>query len=106
MQYSYSDFVPSQMYYTFAAAAGCFDGLQTQKSKISVFDCLVAKDTETLQNASYTVSATGKYGQWAFLPVTDRDFVQQLPSQQFLKKQVNGVRLLVGVRNSMSKSTL
>ncbi|KAL2216662.1 putative carboxylesterase [Thermoascus aurantiacus ATCC 26904] len=94
--YSYSDFVPSQMYYTFAAAAGCFDGLQTQKSKMSVFDCLVAKDTATLQNASYTVSATGKYGQWAFLPVTDGDFVQQLPSQQFLKKQVNGARLLVG----------
>ncbi|KAJ9285711.1 hypothetical protein DTO021C3_6678 [Paecilomyces variotii] len=95
MQYRYSDFVPSQMYYTFAAAAGCFDGLQTWKEKISVFDCLVNKDTETLQNASYTVTVGGKYGQWAFLPVTDNDFVQQVPSQQLLNKQVNGERLLI-----------
>lgn len=99
MQYRYSDFVPSQMYYTFAAAAGCFDGLQTWKEKISVFDCLVNKDTETLQNASYTVTVGGKYGQWAFLPVTDNDFVQQVPSQQLLNKQVNGERLLISVRS-------
>ena len=32
----------------------------------------------------------------AFLPVTDGTFVQDLPSQQLLRKQVNGRNLLVG----------
>lgn len=52
----------------------------------------------TLQNASYWVSFSGRYGTWGFLPVTDGTFVQQLPTQQLLKKQVNGVNMLIGVR--------
>ena len=51
----------------------------------------------TLQNASYWVSFSGRYGTWGFLPVTDGTFVQDLPSQQLLKKKVNGLNMLVGV---------
>ena len=36
------------------------------------------------------------YGTWAFLPVTDGTFVQDIPSQQLLRKQVNGRNLLIG----------
>lgn len=51
----------------------------------------------TLQNASAVISGSGRFGTWGFLPVTDGTYVQQLPSQQLLKKQVNGVNALVGV---------
>ena len=100
MQYGYADFVPSQSYYAFASAVGCFGppALPQSNRSASIFQCLVGKDTETLQNASATLSGSSRYGTWAFLPVTDGVIVQQLPSQQLLKKQLNGQRILVGVR--------
>ena len=97
MQYGYADFVPSQSYYAFAQAVGCFDDLAFGNETQTIFQCLVGKDTQTLQNASAYISASGMYGTWGFLPVTDGAFIQQLPSQQLLKKQVNGVRMLSGV---------
>lgn len=99
MQYGYADFVPSQSYYAFASALGCFGPPALPQSNVSasIFQCLVGKDTETLQNASAMISGSSRYGTWAFLPVTDGVFTQQLPSQQLLKKQVNGNRILVGV---------
>ena len=101
MQYGYADFVPSKSYYAFASAVGCFGppALPQSNMSASIFQCLVGKDTETLQSASATISGSSRYGTWAFLPVTDGVFVQQLPSQQLLKKQLNGQRILVGVRN-------
>ena len=98
-QYEYDDFVPSQSYYAFASAAGCFGSpaLPSNNVNNSIFACLVSKDTATLQYASASVSGSSRYGTWAFLPVTDGDFVQQLPSQQLLRKQVNGKSILVGV---------
>lgn len=99
MQYGYADFVPSQSYYAFASAVGCFGppALPQSNRSASIFQCLVGKDTEILQNASATLSGSARHGTWAFLPVTDGVIVQQLPSQQLLKKQVNGQRILVGV---------
>jgi hypothetical protein len=47
------------------------------------------------------VSAGGKYGQWAFLPVTDGKFLQKRPSEQLLAGQVNGLRILSGVSISL-----
>ena len=96
MQYGYADFVPSQSYYAFAQAVGCFDDRAFMGNQ-SIFQCLVGKDTATLQNASSYISASGMYGTWGFLPVTDGTFIQQIPSQQLLNKQVNGVRMLSGV---------
>ena len=98
-QYGYKDFVPSQSYYAFASAAGCFGPPAPPFNNFnkSIFACLVSKDTATLQYASASVSGSSRYGTWAFLPVTDGVFVQQLPSQQLLKKQVNGKSILVGV---------
>lgn len=107
-QYGYKDFVPSQLYYAFASAVGCFGplALPLGNSSSSVFECLVNKDTETLQNASAAISGSSRYGTWAFLPVTDGIFIQQLPSQQLLKKQVNGDSILVGVGHYLYLETL
>ncbi|KAI9692714.1 MAG: hypothetical protein M1820_009419 [Bogoriella megaspora] len=99
MQYGYADWIPSQSYYAFASAAGCFNYLpygSNSSNVTTIFDCLVSKDTQTLQAANYRISASGRFGTWAFLPVTDGAFVQQLPSQQLLRKQLNGIRVLSG----------
>lgn len=98
-QYGYKDFVPSQSYYAFASAVGCFGPPALPQNNISnsIFECLVKKDTATLQNASATVSGSSRYGTWAFLPVTDGVFIRLLPSQQLLNKQTNGNAMLVGV---------
>ncbi|KAL8724491.1 MAG: hypothetical protein Q9166_007925 [cf. Caloplaca sp. 2 TL-2023] len=93
-QFGYADFVPTQSYYAFAAAVGCFNGVAQSNYNNSIFRCLISKDTETLQNASSYVSSSGRFNTGAFLPVTDGSFIQQLPSQQLLMKKVNGRRML------------
>lgn len=95
--------MPSQSYYAFAHAAGCLGGLAQNNFNNSIFKCLVNKDTKTLQEASAHVSASSNYGTWGFRPVTDGVFIQQLPSQQLLKKQVNGRHILSGVYTSIQK---
>jgi hypothetical protein len=94
--------VPSQSYYAFAQAAGCFDGHAEggRATDQSIIKCLVNKDTATLQLASGTVSGSGRYGSWGFLPVIDGKFIQELPSQQYLRKELNGRRILSGVISS------
>jgi carboxylesterase type B len=94
-QYGYKDWVPSQNYYAFANAAGCSITGYSNASN-TIFDCLLSKDTATLQKASVAVTATVTFGTWAFLPVTDGSLVQSVPSSQLLEKRVNGRSLLVG----------
>lgn len=108
MQYNYNDWIPTQAYYAFAEAAGCVTGnaVGSPARNHTIFQCLVEKDTDTLKNASGLVSPSGMFGTWAFLPVTDGVFIQQLPSQQLLKKQVNGLRVLSGVSNFYSQKGL
>ncbi|EXJ80631.1 hypothetical protein A1O3_06915 [Capronia epimyces CBS 606.96] len=96
MQYGYKDWIPSQAYYAFAAQAGCAPSLPYGAHSQTIFECLVAKDTDTLINASATISQSGNFGTWAFLPVTDGVFVQDLPSQQLLRGEVNGQNALIG----------
>ncbi|KAF2184008.1 alpha/beta-hydrolase [Zopfia rhizophila CBS 207.26] len=88
-QYMYDDTTPTAHYYEFAAKAGC-------GSEGEVFECLLAADTLTLQAASSNVSTSQSYGTWAFLPVIDGQYVQQLPSRQLPQHLVNGMRILVG----------
>jgi len=94
-QYHYNDWNPSQNYYAFANAAGCSITGYGNASQ-TIFDCLLSKDTDALQNASVAVTASVTYGTWAFLPVTDGTLVQSRPSDQLLQKRVNGRSLLVG----------
>ncbi|OBT54867.1 hypothetical protein VE04_03758 [Pseudogymnoascus sp. 24MN13] len=89
VQNNYDATFPTQRFYDFSVAAGC-------PSSGSVFDCLLSKDSMTLQQASSQISTTQTYGTWAFLPVTDGTFIKQLPSKQLLAKKVNGKRILVG----------
>jgi len=96
-QYDYNDWVPSQAYYSFATYAGCAPTTGAGANNTTpIFECLVGKDVETITNASATVSQLTFYGTWAFLPVTDGVFVQDLPSRQLGRGQVNGLRILSG----------
>jgi hypothetical protein len=94
-QYNYSDFAPSQSYYAFAEAAGCFNGPTSARE--SIFNCLVEQDTITLQNASYTVTINAEFGKAAFLPVTDGVLVENHPSAQLPTGLLNGKQALIGV---------
>ncbi|KAH8689520.1 putative carboxylesterase [Talaromyces proteolyticus] len=94
-QYSYADAVPSQGYYRFAEEAKCFNSTSS-KSTEHVFQCLVNQESEVLQNASYTISTTYKFGEWAFLPVTDGDILEERPSIQLTSGKVNGKQALIG----------
>jgi len=78
-----------------AQAAGCLDA-GSNATNTSVFACLKGKDSITLQNASVQVSGNGKYGQWAFVPVTDGELITKRPTEQLLAGEVNGVRILSG----------
>ncbi|EDU40805.1 PnbA Carboxylesterase type B [Pyrenophora tritici-repentis] len=94
-QHAYNASIPTKSYYAFAERAGCpVDECEDANS--TVFECLLSKDTATLQNASTQVGAAGAAGQWTFLPVTDGSFVQSTPSKQLLEKRVNGRTALVG----------
>lgn len=93
--YHYDAEVPTSHYLHFALRAGCYDGDLT--SEPGIFDCLVNADTKTLQHASANVSISGSWGTWAFQPVIDGEFIQELSSTQLLKKKVSGKRILSGV---------
>ncbi|KAI1079752.1 alpha/beta-hydrolase [Whalleya microplaca] len=95
-QWNFDGAQPSDSYNRFAERVGCLAD-DVVASNSSVFDCLVSADTVVLQNASAEVTASGIYGQWAFLPVTDGTFIKERPTEQLLKGgEVNGVRVLVG----------
>lgn len=83
---------PSEAYYRFAKQAGCMPDVLITFG--SVFECLVAADTATLQIASDYVSATTRYARWAFGPVTDGDLLLDRPTTQLLSGKLNGVRIL------------
>ncbi|KAK8119788.1 uncharacterized protein PG998_004414 [Apiospora kogelbergensis] len=91
-QWDYSDTQPSESYYRFAQEVGCLTDEIAANG--SVFDCLVSQDSATLQTASDAVSASGRYGQWAFIPVTDGTLIKERPSVQLLSGEVNGIRVL------------
>ncbi|GAB7349461.1 hypothetical protein MBLNU459_g0175t2 [Dothideomycetes sp. NU459] len=96
-QYGYKDWQPSQAYYAFASAAGCDvkDAYLHNGSK-PVFQCLIETDSATLINASASVSQSGTWGTWAFLPVTDGELIQERPSKQLLEGRINGENHLAG----------
>ncbi|KAH9885661.1 carboxylesterase family protein [Xylariomycetidae sp. FL2044] len=91
-QWDYADAWPTISYDKFAEQAGC--SADEILASSSVFDCLVQADTILLQDASANVSADGLYGQWAFIPVTDKRLIPSRPSKQLLGGKVNGDRIL------------
>ena len=95
----FDDSVPTANYDAFAELVGCGNGsAQKLKSRSDVFDCLVSADTTTLQNASGLISTTrGYFGSFAFGPVVDDDYIQDLPSKQLHLGKVAGKRVLIGV---------
>jgi len=96
MQYQYNGWQPSQSYYAFAQASGCFPGRAYGNTSSTILDCLRATPSDTLQNASAVIGASGTWGTWAFLPVTDGNFIRERPSQQLTSGNVNGQRVMSG----------
>ncbi|KAI1201952.1 Alpha/Beta hydrolase protein [Nemania serpens] len=91
--YSYSDPFTQARYDKFVELAGCSKPGVNKRT----FDCLVAADTEVLQNASGAVSTTlGYFGSFAFLPVIDGDYIQERPAAQLLRGKLSGKRVLIG----------
>ncbi|KAJ4387971.1 hypothetical protein N0V93_008574 [Gnomoniopsis smithogilvyi] len=93
-QWDFDGAEPTQAYNQFAAQAGCVDALGHGFNNQSVLDCLTLMDTTVLQNASAHVSGGYKYGQWAFVPVTDSQLISGRPSVQLNAGNVNGLRML------------
>ncbi|RFU75454.1 hypothetical protein TARUN_6787 [Trichoderma arundinaceum] len=95
--YQFNDTVPTGHYHDFAEAAGCGKGAPALSKHSSVFDCLVAADTNALQTASGLVSTSkGYFGSFAWLPVIDHEMIRDRPSAQLQRGQVSGKRLLIG----------
>lgn len=91
------DWQPSQAYYAFASAAGCdTKNAYLHPGSKPIFDCLVEADAATLIEASANVSQSGSLTTWAFLPVTDGKFIQNLPSKQLAQGNINGLNHLAG----------
>jgi len=67
-QHKYDDARPTANYYAFSKAAGC-------PTTGNVFDCLVSKDTDTLQQASFNASQQSPYGYWYALLDSSHSFL-------------------------------
>lgn len=96
MQYDYNAWQPTQSYYAMASAVGCAPGLPYGHVSSTIFECLQTVDEQTLANASATISQSGTFGTWAFLPTTDYALIPGLPSEQLLQRKINGLNILVG----------
>ncbi|TID02259.1 Secreted lipase [Colletotrichum higginsianum] len=101
-QWRHDDMQPSQAYYDLAARTGCLETTITQNG--SVFNCLQSVESNILQNASAFVSMGTRWGQWAFLPVTDGKLITERPTKQLSKARVNGLAILAG--NNANEGTL
>ncbi|KAI1408326.1 alpha/beta-hydrolase [Hypoxylon sp. FL1857] len=102
-QWEYDGTWPTEYYNRFAESVGC--STDEVKANGSVFECLVSADTIALQNASYSVSTSALYGQWAFIPVTDGTLIRERPTTQLLKGgKLNGIRILSS--NNMNEGVI
>ncbi|KAK3690451.1 carboxylesterase [Podospora appendiculata] len=99
-QPNFDDPLPTDYYHQFAKAAGCADKTGISDNDL-VIKCLQSADTLVLQTASASTSYGARFGQWAFIPVTDGQLIQQRPTQQLLggsgsTSKVNGERIITG----------
>ncbi|KAK2747903.1 hypothetical protein FQN57_001494 [Myotisia sp. PD_48] len=94
--YDYDDPEPTGIYNAFATLAGCPPGSNKTYSDSAVFDCLVKTDSTILQQANAVVGASGLYGTWSFLPVTDGKLIKKAPSRSLLEGKFSGKSLFVG----------
>ncbi|KAK3395154.1 putative carboxylesterase [Podospora didyma] len=97
-QPKHDDGLPTDYFLQFARRANCLNETQQHPMPTdgSLFACLQSADTILLQNASAYTSYAAKFGQWAFIPVTDGALIQAQPNEQLLAGKVNGERILAG----------
>ncbi|KAK1752869.1 Alpha/Beta hydrolase protein [Echria macrotheca] len=90
--------IVNDYYMQFARRAGC-GGNGTD----GVFACLEKADSRLLQNASAFTTYGARFGQWAFIPVTDGSLIKEQPNKQLLRGAVNGERMMAG--NNANEAT-
>ena len=96
----------TQVTFQFAVAAGGLDQ-SNPADNATVWSCLINADSSTLQTANQAVNGAGVYGTFAFLPVTDGQFLKSLPSDQLFNGNVNGARILATVSDfEFNRTTL
>ncbi|KUL91996.1 hypothetical protein ZTR_01369 [Talaromyces verruculosus] len=82
-QWNYNDPLPATYFDQFATAAGCADGTNFEDT----FHCLVEQDTQVLMDTNWISHMA---------PNTDNKIVQQRPSEQLVKGNLNGNCALTG----------
>ncbi|OAA59785.1 inactive carboxylesterase 4 [Niveomyces insectorum RCEF 264] len=94
----FDEAIAERHYADFVAAAGCNGTLPGPNASASAFDCLVTRDSLTLQRASNWVSTNPPtpYSNWAFIPVTDGTYVTGPPSVRLATGPVHGRHALIG----------
>ncbi|KAK3934071.1 lipase 2 [Diplogelasinospora grovesii] len=96
-QPNFDDGITTDYYLQFARRAGCLDdNAPINLIEGSIFRCLQDAGTYVLQNASAYTSYAAKFGQWAFIPVTDGTLIRDRPTSQLLNGKVNGERMITG----------
>ncbi|TDZ73390.1 Lipase 2 [Colletotrichum trifolii] len=88
-QPEFDDARPTALYQSLAERVGC----APSRNSSSLLTCLRQADSTALQNASDWVSTRGRYGHWAWGPVTDGKLIKDAPAAQ-LSKGVRGFRVL------------
>ncbi|KAF2003016.1 alpha/beta-hydrolase [Amniculicola lignicola CBS 123094] len=88
-QYNYDGAIPVQRFNALVSAVGC-------STSGDALGCLRGKDSMALQQANSDITISGTYATWAYLPVTDGDFITALPSTALNTQKVNGKDILVG----------
>jgi carboxylesterase type B len=66
------------------------------RNATDAFACLVAVDSDTLNNANDVVAASAFYGTYIFVPVVDGTFIVERPTVTMDRQVVNGVCLMCG----------
>jgi carboxylesterase type B len=86
-QYAADDLIPTLLYDQIANFTNCDDAADT-------FACLVAVDSDTLNNANDAIASSAFYGTYVFVPVVDGSFIIERPTITMGRQVVNGDVLL------------
>lgn len=99
-----SPYLPTQSEYDADVITGYYDGVANQTGcaeAANKFDCLVGVNASALNTAANKINQDTALYTRGFAPIVDGEIIEEIPSQQLLKKRVNGKRTLVGVRRDI-----
>ncbi|KIM79128.1 hypothetical protein PILCRDRAFT_74653 [Piloderma croceum F 1598] len=95
-QYAANDPIPT-VWYRFLPLTSCDSASDT-------FACLLAVDSDTLNNANDAIASSAFYGTFVFVPVVDGTFIVERPTVTLDRQVVNG-DVLLSVTNTFEGRT-